>query len=146
MTTNKWYECKVAMVKQLENGTKKKTMENYLVNAINCTEAEARVKEELSPYCNSDMSVPDIKNVTYSEIINSEDGLVDRYYKVKFSLIFIDEDDTEKKSSCCLVQASNLQNAIKAFIDTMKDSMNDYEIKAVQETKIMDVFSTNNKY
>ena len=145
MVTNNWYECKVIMAKQLEDGTRKKVTGNYLVNAINCTEAEARVIEELTPYCNGDMSVPDIKNVKYSEIISSEDEQADKYFKVKFSLILIDEDDdTEKKSSCyCLVQASSLQNAIKAFIDAMKDSMNDYEINAVQETKIKDVFSTN---
>ena len=147
MATNNWYECKVVMAKQLEDGTKKKTTENYLVNAINCTEAEARVIEKLSPYCNGDMSVPDIKNVKYSEIIRTEDEQADKYYKVKFSLIVIDEDDgTEKKSSyCCLVQASNLQNAISAFTEAMRDSMNDYEINAVQETKIKDVFSTNNQ-
>lgn len=144
MVTNNWYECKVIMAKQLEDGTKKKTTENYLVNAVNCTEAEARAIEELSPYCNGDMSVPDIKNVKYSEVIRTEDEQADKYYKVKVSFIFIDEDDTEKKSSCYyLVQASNLQNAIKAFIDAMKDSMNDYEINAVQETKIKYVFSTN---
>lgn len=146
MVTKNWYECKVIMAKQLEDGTKKKTTENYLVNAVNCTEAEARVIEELSPYCNGDMSVPDIKNVKYSEIISSEDEQADRYYKVKVSFIFIDEDDTEKKSSCYyLVQANNLQNANKAFIDAMRDCMNDYEINAVQETKIKDVFSTNNQ-
>ena len=146
MVTKNWYECKVIMAKQLEDGTKKKTTENYLVNAVNCTEAEARVIEELSPYCNGDMSVPDIKNVKYSEIISSEDEQADRYYKVKVSFIFIDEDDTEKKSSCYyLVQANNLQNAIKSFIDAMRDCMNDYEINAVQETKIKDVFSTNNQ-
>ena len=90
------------------------------------------------------MSVPDIKNVKYAEIFKSEDEQADKYYKVKVSFIFIDEEDVEKKSAYYyLVQASNLQNAIKAFIDAMRDSMNDYEINAVQETKIIDVFPAN---
>lgn len=144
MKINNWYECKVVMAKQLEDGTKKKTTETFLVFAINCTEAETRITEELSPYCNGDMSVPDIKNVKYAEIFKSEDEQADKYYKVKVSFIFIDEEDVEKKSAYYyLVQASNLQNAIKAFIDAMRDSMNDYEINAVQETKIIDVFPAN---
>lgn len=139
---NNWFECKVATEKTLEGGATKKVTEPYLVDALNFTEAEARIIKEISPYCNGQLEVKDIKRVKYSEMFTSDAENADKWYKVKCMFITLDEKtQSEKKvASLMLVQASDLRDAVKRFDEGMKGSLIDYEINTVQETKILDVF------
>ena len=142
MLMNNWFECKVKTEKTLENGTQKKVTEPYLVDALNFTEAEARIIREISPYCNGELEVVDIKRVKYSEMFTNEAESADKWYKVKAMFITLDEkSQTEKKSATfILVQASDFQNAVDTFVNGMKGGMSDYEIHTIQETNILDVF------
>ena len=142
MLMNNWFECKVKTEKTLENGTQKKVTEPYLVDALNFTEAEARIIKEITPYCNGEMEVVDIKRVKYSEMFTNDAESADKWYKVKAMFITLDEkSQTEKKTaSYILVQASDFQNAVDTFVEGMKGSLADYEINTIQETNILDVF------
>ena len=144
---NNWFECKVRTEKQLEGGAVKKVVEPYLVDALNFTEAEARIIEEITPYCNGQLEVVDIKRVKYCEMFTSDLESADKWYKVKCNFITLDEKtQTEKKTSqFMLVQAGDLREAIKSFDEGMKGSMIDYQIASVQETPILDVFPYGEK-
>lgn len=139
---NNWFECKVKTEKQLEGGLTKKISETYLVDAINFTEAEARIIKEITPFCSGALTVADIKRAKYSEMFTSDDENADKWYKVKCNFITLDEKtQTEKKSpSLMLVQAGDLREAVRRFDEGMKGSMVDYEIALVQETNILDVY------
>lgn len=145
MLMNGWFECKVKTEKMLEGGATKKVSELYLVDALNFTEAEARVIEEVSPFCNGQLEVSDIKRAKYTEMFTSDLESSDKWYKVKCNFITLDEKtQTEKKTATLmLVQAGNLRDAVKFFDEGMKGSMVDYEIALVQETQILDVFKYN---
>jgi hypothetical protein len=142
MIMNSWFECKVATEKTLEGGATKKVTEPYLVDALNFTEAEARIIKEITPYCNGQLEVKDIRRVKYSEMFTSDSEEADKWYKVRCMFIMLDEKtQTEKRTaSLMLVQARNLRDAVKRFDEGMKGSMVDYEIHTVQETNILDVF------
>lgn len=142
MIMNNWFECKVETEKTLEGGATKKVTEPYLVDALNFTEAEARIIKEITPYCNGQLTVKDIRRVKYSEMFTCENENADKWYKVKCNFIILDEKtQTEKKSATfILVQASDLRDAVERFDEGMKGSMVDYEIHTVQETNILDVF------
>lgn len=142
MIMNNWFECKVKTEKMLEEGVIKKVTELYLVDALNFTEAEARITEEITPYCNGQLEVADIKRARYTEMFTSDKESDDKWYKVKCNFITLDEkSQTEKRtSSLMLVQANDLRNAVKRFDEGMRGSMIDYEIATVQETSILDVF------
>lgn len=139
---NNWFECKIRTEKQLEGGATKKVVEPYLVDALNFTEAEARIIEEITPYCNGQLEVVDIKRVKYCEMFTSELESADKWYKVKCNFITLDEKtQTEKKTSqLMLVQAGSLRDALDNFDEGMKGSMIDYDVANVQETPILDVF------
>ena len=139
---NNWFECKVRTEKMLEGGATKKVTEPYLVDALNFTEAEARITEEISPFCNGQLEVVDIKRARYCEMFTSELESADKWYKVKCVFVTIDEKtQTEKRTAqLMLVQASDLRDAVKRFDEGMKGSMIDYEIALVQETPLLDVF------
>ena len=126
----------------LEGGATKKVIEPYLVDALNFTEAEARIIEEISPFCNGQLEVVDIKRARYCEMFTSELESADKWYKVKCMFVTLDEKTQVEKRTAqlMLVQASDLRDAVKRFDEGMKGSMIDYEIALVQETPLLDVF------
>ena len=70
---NQWFECKVKYEKTQENVAVKKVTEPYLVDAINFTEAERRIIEEITPFMTGVFEVSDIKRVRYAELFESTD-------------------------------------------------------------------------
>jgi len=138
-----WFECKVKYDRLAENGAQKAVTEPYLVDALSFTEAEARITDEMQPYISGEFSVDAVKKVNLSDIFYHEGG--DRWYKVKTNFITIDEKTAVEKrtASYQLVQASNFQEALKVFLKGMEGTLADYEIAAISETQIMDVFAAN---
>lgn len=139
---SEWFECKVKYERTMEDGGLKKVCEPYLVDAINFTEAERRITEEIKPYMMGDFEVSNIAKARYAELFETIDESADRWFKVKLLFITLDEKSgKEKKSSHnVLVQASDLRDAIKRLDAGMKGSMMDYTIASVAETAIMDVY------
>ena len=142
MAMQNWLECKITFQKTMENGMEKKVTELYLVDAINFTEAEARITEEMRPFINGEFLVADIKRANYSELFFSDEEAADRWFKCKLSFITLDEKSgAEKKTSTqVLVQAADLRDAVKKLDEGMKGTMADYVIASVSETTIMDVY------
>ena len=142
MEINSWFECKVVMDVMQDDGTTKPQTFVYLVDALNFTEAESRIIEEVKPYTSGKLDVTGIKRVKYSEIFPSDSDTADRWYKVRCLFITLDEKtQTEKEiANNMLVQAATFHEAVENFGRGMKGTLMDYRIAAVQETKIMDVF------
>lgn len=134
-----WIEVKVRYDKMTESGKTVKVTDPYLVDAVSCTEAEARVVEEISSFVN-DFNVLNVGKTKISEIFWDETG--DRFYKVKVNFITIDEKSgvEKRKASFILVQASTFTDALANFNKGMKGTMADFEIEAIAETKIVDVY------
>ena len=141
------FECKVRYEKMMENGVSKKVSEPYVFDALSFTEAEARIIEEITPYISGEFTVSGIKRAKYSEVFFSEDEAADRWFKCKVTFITLDEKSgAEKRSSTyMLVQAADLRDAIKKLDKAMEGSMADYQISAVSETPIMDVYPYTDK-
>lgn len=135
-----WFECKVRLERTIEEGKRKRVTETYLVNAINCTEAETRVVRELAPQSVEPPVVTNLKRANYAEMFTA--GMdADRWYKVKCLFVSIDERGQEKRTpNLMLVQATDLEDAVARFNQGMKDSMATYELHTVQESGITDVF------
>lgn len=142
---SRFIETKVSYNKMLENGAVKRVAEPYLVDALSFTEAEARITEEVQPYISGEFSVSAVKKSNIAELFFDESG--DRWYKVKAMFISIDEKSAveKKKASYFLVQASNFKEALDNFNAGMKGTMADYEIAAISETAIEDVYLTKSE-
>lgn len=134
-----WIEVKVRYEKMTESGKTVKVTDPYLVDALSCTEAEARVVEEITPFVN-DFNVLSVNKTKISEIFWDETG--DRFYKVKVNFITIDEKSAVEKrtASYILVQASTFADALANFNNGMKGTMANYEIESITETKIVEVY------
>ncbi len=140
-----WIEVRARYDKMMENGMIKKIVEPYLVDALSCTEAEARVTEELTPYISGDFRISSVVTTKISEIFWDETGVGDKFYKVKVNFITLDEKTaTEKRNaSYILVQASSFKDAYERFENGMKGTLADYEIEQICETKIVDVYKAD---
>lgn len=142
-----WFECKVRYEKTMEDGMPKKVVEVYTVDALSFSEAEERIMEEMSSYVSGEIDIVDLKIAQYKEIFFADSDLADKWYKAKLAFITIDEKtDKEKKTSVFyLVNAGNINSAIKNIDEVMGGTMIDYQTLNVSETNIMDVFEYKKK-
>jgi hypothetical protein len=140
--TANWFICKIRYEKAMEDGLQKKVTEQYVVNAMSFTEAEARITEEMSSYISGEFEVVEIDRCVFKEIFFSDEDMADTWYKSKLQFITIDEKtEREKRSNIYyLVQGSSLESARKNIDEVMNGTMIDYVISSVSETKIEDVF------
>lgn len=124
-------------VKRL-NDYGKSVTEPYLVDALTCTEAEARITAELSPLY-SDLEVVSVKQSKLSDFIFSD---ADYFYLVKANFPTVGEKTGIDKPniSAVLVQAKDFNIAKLAFEDFMAQSMADWEYVSIALTPIVDVF------
>ena len=137
-----WFECKVKYEKTLESGLVKKTTDTYLVDAVNFTEAEKRITEEVAPFMTGEFQVADIRRARYAELFWTSEESADRWFKAKLTFITLDEKSgAEKKTShVVLAQAADLRAAVRRIDEGMKGSLMDYTIASVAETPILDVY------
>ena len=145
--TAMWFECKVRYEKTMEDGMPKKVVEIYTVDALSFSEAEKRIMEEMSSYVSGEIEIADLKIAQYKEIFFADNDMADKWYKAKLAFITIDEKtDKEKKTSVFyLVNAGNINSAIKNIDEVMGGTMIDYQTLNVSETTIMDVFEYKQK-
>ena len=97
--------------------------------------------KEMKPFVSGEFLVTNIKRVKITDLFYNENG--DKWYRCKVNLIIPDEDKgIERKSAVTMmVQASGMLEAVENLIAQMKSSLSDYEIAAVTETLLMDVFT-----
>ena len=145
--TATWFECKIRYEKIMEDGLPKKINDVYVVDALSFSEAEERIMEEMLPYNLVDIEIVDVKIAPYREVFFADSDLADKWYKAKLAFITIDEKtDKEKKTSVFyLVNAGNINSAIKNIDEVMGGTMIDYQTLNVSETNIMDVFEYKKK-
>jgi hypothetical protein len=141
---NNWYEVRVRYDKTLENGMQKIVTETYLVDALSCTEAEARGIEEMQPFVSGELAIVSVKQKKYAELFFG-DG--DRFFTAKVVYISLNEKSGgEKRTSVQMVaQADDIEQALNVVKLGMQGTMSDYCIAGLNESPIMDVFKYNDK-
>lgn len=142
-----WFECKIRYEKTMEDGQLKKVNEVYVIDALSFSEAEERITKEMSSYISGEFEIVDVKIAPYREVFFADDNFADQWFKAKLSFITIDErGDKEKRTSVMyLVNAGNINHAIKNIGEVMSGTMIDYVTTSISATKIFDVFEYNEK-
>lgn len=138
----KLFECGIRYDKTLENGSRKKVTELYVVDALSFSEAESRVISEMSGFISGEFEVVSEKITNYSELLSSIDPRADKWYRVKIKYVIVDEKTEKEKRlpKYLLVQAREIDHAREITDGFMRGTMVDWDCEAVQETRIMDVF------
>ena len=159
---NRFYETVVKYDKEFETGEQVKVQQQFLIDALSCTEGEARTLEEVQPYISGAVEVVSVKVSKYTEFVpydimmdtdrllrseNSFNEIVKNetpstltHYGVKVNNIIEQENGKIKKNPQYLMVAAI---SVEAANDTIKyyfkDALADFEIASIVETKIVDV-------
>ena len=140
---NYWFECKVSYERQADSMGMKKVSESYLVDALSFTEAEKRIIKEVRPFVSvGELEVVNIRRARIAELVLNDEAEDDRYFRAKVNFITVDEKSgSEKKTSATMiVKSDSLPNAVTELKAQLDSQMASYEIAAVTDTQILDVF------
>lgn len=127
------------------DGLIKAVTEQYLVReCISFGEAEERIAKHLAGYDNVDITAvkrTNINEVVLPRIPSGDEN--EKWYKAKITVTTLDEKTAKERTQTriMLVFANDLGDARKSVIDHMSDSVCDYDITTIDETKIADVFN-----
>ena len=137
-----WFECKIKYEKTVEEGKVVKINEAYLVDALSFTEAETRINEEMRPFISGEFIVSNIRRARIAELFPDEAETADKWYRCKVIFVSYDEEKkVEKRTpSTMMVQAGTIKEAWDNLMKGMQGTMADFEVAAITETTIMDVF------
>ena len=139
---SKFYEVKIQHQKIQEDGREKKVTEQYVVEALSFTEAEARIIEEMTPYISGEFDIVSEKIAPYNEILLSDRTDDDKWFISKVGFITLDERTAKEKKQTFryLVQAETSEKAMDYTKEMLSEVMSDYSIDAVQDTATLEVF------
>lgn len=148
--TSTWFECKVRYEKTQKDGSDKLVNELYVVDALSFTEAEASIIDNMAVYVSGELKIANINPANYNEIFFSGNDDDDLWFKARLAFITIDDKNKEKRTYVnYLIQAKSIERAKRYVDEVMGETIIDYELKSLSETKIFDVFehepSTDNK-
>lgn len=138
---NNWFECKIKYNRIDEvSGKEKKVSEAYLFDAVSFTEAESRIHKEMEEMLSGEFIITNISKSNIGELFPNENG--DRWFKAKVAFIDVDEGSGKEKKSnqYILVQENNLKDAITFLEECLSEVIIPYEISAISESPILDVF------
>lgn len=149
-----YFLCKVKFDQMQENGSVKKVTEQHLVHAISFSEAENLIAQEIAQYTTGETEVVAVTRTKIVDVVMDDFGFAsktestaDKYFKCKLNFITLDEKTGKEKkhSRNYLVHANSVQAAHKLMDLYMTDTMSDYVIERIDETKIIDVFDAEIK-
>ena len=140
-----YYEAKVTYVKPLDaSGMKRrKNTDVFVCHALSYADTEQHVREHVATYqFEGEMPEIDIRKVKFVDIL-LDDKLQDFcFYKGKIEATVLDGDGEmakEKKlTQVYLVQAVNVEGALKALHNIGLEYAGDAEVVLVQKTNVLD--------
>lgn len=137
-----WFTTKIKYDKTMEDGLIKKTSEVYMVEALTFAEAEKRIIQEMEPFISGEFEVAELKKTKLAELFESNDSLADKWFSAKVAFITLDEKTGAEKQtiSPMMVQAIDTSDALKNLQTGMADTMGEWVIKSLTETKVMDIY------
>lgn len=137
-----YFEVKVKYTAVGGDGKEKKVSELYLIDGMSFTESETRIVEKLREMIHGDFNIEAIKKSNITELVESNDGNDDKWFKAKVAIIDADGiSGREKRSNqYFLVAASDVDRALENLQKSLSTYVVPFEIVQVGDSNIIDVF------
>ncbi len=138
------YKVKVKLVKVTESGFEKVCTEEYLVNASSFTESECSVTEHLKPFLSGEFNITAITREQAGDVVLNDN--CDKYFRCKFDIVTIDEQLGKERAQRlqAIINANSIDDAGVKFNEFMKDSISDFVLVAINETRIVEFIDVKN--
>lgn len=116
----------------------KKRKETFIVKAISFAEAEDKAYLDFKDYAVTDIDVLSVKISNVTEVILDENDEKEKYYKVKYSVIVLDEKSANEKRipHYLLFNASSIDEAREMYKRESAGWVSDIILESITETKI----------
>ena len=130
----RFFEVGVSYIDAIE----KKRKETFMVKAISFAEAEDKAYLDFKDYAVTDIDVLSVKISNVTEVILDENDEKEKYYKVKYSVIVLDEKSAKEKRipHYLLFNASSIDEAREMYKREMAGCVSDIILESITETKI----------
>lgn len=135
-----WFLCKVKYAKENEQGLLKNVSEQYLVDAVSFTEAEARIYDMLGSVIRGDFQVTNISKSNIVDVFFYED--IDIWYKCKITYIVADADSGKEKkvTQYMLVSAHHVKEAYERIHESLSNMLVSFTVPDIVESPIVEIF------
>lgn len=130
----RFFEVGVSYIDAIE----KKHKETFIVKAISFAEAEDKAYLDFKDYAVTDIEVLSVKISNVTEVILDENDEKEKYYKVKYSVIVLDEKSAKEKRipHYLLFNASSIDEAREMYKRESAGWVSDIILESITETKI----------
>lgn len=130
----RFFEVGVSYIDAIE----KKRKETFIVKAISFAEAEDKAYLDFNDYAVTDIDVLSVKISNVTEVILDENDEKEKYYKVKYSVIVLDEKSAKEKRipHYLLFNASSIDEAREMYKRESAGWVSDIILESITETKI----------
>ncbi|MFD2037668.1 DUF4494 domain-containing protein [Belliella marina] len=135
-----WFLCKVKYAKENEEGLLKSVSEQYLVDAVSFTEAEARIYDMLGSVIRGDFQVTNISKSNIVDVFFYDD--IDIWHKCKITYIVTDADSGKEKkvTQFMLVTAHDVKEAFERIFESLDNMLVTFRVPEVTESPIVEIF------
>jgi hypothetical protein len=132
-----WFLCKVKYAKENEEGLLKNISEQYLVDAVSFTEAEAILYDRLASQIRGDFQVTGISKSNIVDVFFYENS--DIWYKCKISYLVADADSGKEKkvTQYMIVTAEDVKNAYDRIQESLSNMLVSFRIPDIVESAIV---------
>ena len=136
-----WFECKVRYEQTQEDGLEKMVTETYVYKAADFGEAYDKATKDMSTFISGEFGITAMKIAQYGDVFIQDERTEEKFYRVKVNFIVLDEKTNKEKkvAQYYLVNADSVEKARKYTDTALSQTMADFIIVSVQETKIIDV-------
>ncbi|WP_215226435.1 DUF4494 domain-containing protein [Echinicola shivajiensis] len=135
-----WFLCKVKYAKENEQGLLKNVNEQYLIDAVSFTEAEARIYDMLGSVIRGDFQVTNISKSNIVDVFFYED--IDIWHKCKITYVVTDADSGKEKkvTQYMLVSAHDVKEAYDRIHESLSNMLVSFRVPDINESPIVEIF------
>ncbi|WP_200976782.1 DUF4494 domain-containing protein [Echinicola sp. 20G] len=135
-----WFLCKVKYAKENEQGLLKNVSEQYLIDAVSFTEAEARIYDMLGSVIRGDFQVTNISKSNIVDVFFYDD--IDVWHKCKITYVVADADSGKEKkvTQYMLVTAHDVKEAYERIHESLSNMLVTFRVPDINESPIVEIF------
>jgi hypothetical protein len=135
-----WFLGVVKYAKETEEGLLKSISEQYLIDAVSHTEAEAIIYEKLGSIIRGDFQLTRLVKSNIIEVFNYEDSEI--WHKCKVSYLVADGETGKEKrvNQYMIVTAENVKQAFDRIQESLSNMLVSFRVPAITESPIIEVY------
>lgn len=135
-----WFICKVKYQKQDEKGNVKKVSDQYLVDAVSFTEAEARIYEKLGSVLPGEFHIANISKSNITDVFYYGDNDIWHKCKMTYTLEVEGSGKEKKVTNYILLTAPNAKTAYDRVYESLNNMLVEFRVPEIAESPIVEVF------